>query len=229
MKRIGFSALLVAAASLAACGGGGSGSNTPPAKPVLQSQGAWIGTTYAGLITPDGEGWIVPLQNDGSVTKIAVKESANTVSGSGHYYEGLMVSSVSSQGNFEAKKSITVTTTAQNGSKETVTAQYDAVYDGTPSLAAIAGNYTGVNGGNYTMLADGSVTGTTGYGCSVSGKATLDKSGKNFYRVTLTEGAAPCPYPGLALPGVFVLKGTQVIGAVAAVGKVGESFVLNKQ
>lgn len=80
----------------------------------------------------------------------------------------------------------------------TFTSSYSTAYDTTPTIANLAGFYTGQIGdslgmqtANITVLADGTFTGT----------ATVRTNG-NVFNQSMTLGGAPCLFAGSTLQGI---------------------------
>ena len=116
---------------------------------------------------------------------------------------------------FVAKKSFEGTITYESGIKTTVAAIYDAAYESVPTLAALAGTYTGQAGlsagvrtAKVTVTAGGGITGTVAIdktsNCTFSGTATPRTHG-NAYDITILLDVAPCPTPKLRVAGIAYL------------------------
>lgn len=91
----------------------------------------------------------------------------------------------------------TVTYTA-TGEQTTFTSAYDADYDLSPSLNAIAGTYTGTaatSGGaelaTVVISSSGAISGSAASGCTYTGTAAPRTSG-NIYDVSITFGGGVC-------------------------------------
>jgi hypothetical protein len=113
----------------------------------------------------------------------------------------------------------------------TFTASYSPVYDQAPSLASIAGTYTGAAGSvrgddtvSVTISATGAVSGQGASGCLFSGTATPHGS-KNIYDATIAFGGAPCLYPGRTLTGVLSANGNALLAAAPLPDR-SDAFVL---
>jgi hypothetical protein len=81
-------------------------------------------------------------------------------------------------------------------------------YDTAASISSIAGIWTGglLDGESATIniTANGSFTGSSSLGCSVTGTASPRASGKNVFNVSLTFGAAPCASPNQTVSGIAI-------------------------
>jgi hypothetical protein len=84
-------------------------------------------------------------------------------------------------------------------------------YNTPARLAAIADTWSGglLEGGtaSITIAADGALSGTTAPGCTLTGTATANASGKNFFDVAITYGGAPCVAANQTETGVGFIYG----------------------
>lgn len=83
---------------------------------------------------------------------------------------------------------------------------FDSSYDIVPTLATVAGTYSGVSGStgvtvSMTVDASGSITGGSSGGCRFTG-SVVPRSRGNAYDFTLTFGASPCDLVNQTLKGV---------------------------
>ncbi|MFA5938662.1 MAG: hypothetical protein WC809_04830 [Sinimarinibacterium sp.] len=203
----------VFAVSLAACGGGGGdgdGGDNP--EPATSAEGLWVGTTstnrsFAALVLDDGTYWVLySSQGNSAVVGGAIQGSGTSQSGSftssnGRDFslEGLGVTNLTLNANYVMKQSFngTVRYTA-SGEQVTFTSSYDSGYDLTPSLAAVAGSYSGsaaTSGGteaaNVSISAAGAISGSGASGCTYSGSATPRARG-NVYDISVTFNGGVC-------------------------------------
>jgi len=211
MKHALFATGVVCALSLAGCGGGGGGGDDNPA-PVTSAEGLWIGTTSSNrsigaLVLDDGTYWVLySSQGNSAVVAGAIQGNGTSQGGSftssnGRDFnlEGLGVNSLTVNANYVMKQSFngTVRYTA-SGEQVTFTSSYDSGYDLTPSLAAVAGNYSGsaaTSGGteaaNVSISAAGAINGSGASGCTFSGSAAPRAHG-NVYNVSVTFNGGVC-------------------------------------
>lgn len=222
--RMKFASLTIAAA-LAACGGGGDGGSA--AGPSIE--GFWTSATSGILVTSTGEMWAVSQDNGGVLTLYTgsvTTSGSNFTSSAVTAYVGAQKLSGSASGTFAPGGALTGTVTA-TGISATFSETSSTAYAAAPSLAGLAGNYTLSTGGTLTLTAAGAISGAPS-GCAVTGTLTPDSSGKNFYRLSVTFGAAPCALPGAAATGVAAPNGSSQLIAGAVSGNVGQAYILTK-
>jgi len=207
-------------AALAACGGGGDDdkpANPPapaPAPAASPLQGFWADDTSANLVTANGELWGFTIE-DSTVylQRGSLGTSGSNLSGSITFYEGTQSVTGSVSGTFVARQSMSGTVTLQ-GDTSAFQMGFDASYDTPATLSALAGNYA-LPSGSMSIAANGSASGTTN-GCSFSANFSADSGGKNYYRVNVRFGGAPCAMPGASADGVAILAGAALLaGAVS--------------
>ena len=222
-------------ATLVACGnasdpGGFSGtpapspspSPSPSPTPLPSAEGLWTGNTntsrsVTGIVLEDGTYYFLysivnrPLLIGGVVQGIGTSTNGSFTSGNARDFnlEGAGVQSATIDGTYVARQSLngTITYTSPTGTV-TFTTAFDSDWDTTPTLAAIAGNYTGQvassQGVENTTLAispTGAISGTGDSGCTVTGSVTPRSSG-NVYVATIVFGPAPCFFASQTLTGV---------------------------
>lgn len=190
-------------------GGGGDGGSSAPA---TSAEGLWLGTTsngrtIAGLVLDDGTYWVLySLVGNSAVIAGAVQGNGTSQSGSftssngkDFNLEGYGVSDVTVSASYVAKQSLngTILYTA-TGDQVAFVSSYDSDYDLTPSLAAVAGTYSGsaaTSGGTesatVTISAAGAVSGSSAGGCNFSGSASPRAHG-NVYNVSITFAGGAC-------------------------------------
>lgn len=207
------SASLVAV--LAACGGGGDDDNKPAPTPAASPlQGFWADDTSANLVTANGEMWGFSVEESSVyLQRGSLGTSGSNFSGSITFYEGTQSATGSVSGTFVARQSMTGTATL-GGESNAFQLGFDASYDTPATLAGLAGNYT-VPNGSMAIAANGAATGTTN-GCSFSASFSPDAGGKNYYRVNVRFGAAPCALPAASADGVAILAGNALLAGVVS-------------
>ncbi len=217
-------ALALAATALTGCGGGGGDSDAGSAG---ISEGFWSAEDFGLLVTGTGEMWAIETDASPYVLyRGSVSTSGTQASGTFTGYQGASSFTGSVSGQVTARSRITGSATAL-GRTVSFTLDYDSSYDSAPSLAAIAGRYSASSGAVVTVAADGSFSGSED-GCALSGTLTPDSSGKNFYRVSMRFGAAPCLSPNGTATGVLARTGSsQLVGGVVFNG-LGDAFVLTR-
>jgi len=210
--------------ALAACGGsGGKGGAAPPPEPAPSAEGLWNGSTstsrsVTGIVLDDGTYWI--LYSVAHVSALV----AGVVQGTGTSLNGSFSSSDGIDFNLEGQGINNATLSASymakqsfNGSVSypslnqafTFTSAYNADYDQTPSVSAIAGTYVGlasVAGSNelitIVISSPGVVAGTGGTsGCQFLG-TTVPRAKGNLYNLSLVFGGGACSGGTSAVTGI---------------------------
>lgn len=206
------------------CGGGGGGSAPAPVAPPQVTtipEGLYAGTTntgrtITGLVLDDGSYYVL-YSAAGNASVIA-----GVVQGTGTALNGSFSSTNGKDINLEGLGALSTTVSASyvlatsfNGSivyptlsqTSTFTSAYDKKYEIVPSLATIAGTYTGVAaspaGAESTTLAvsaAGAVTGSGASGCTFSGTITPRSKG-NAYNASITFGGSPCLFVNTTVTG----------------------------
>jgi hypothetical protein len=125
--------------------------------------------------------------------------------------EGLGVLSATIAASYIVRQSLNGSITYPGPSVATFTSIFDPAYDTTPSLASLAGTYTGqagsvggVQSATVTVAANGVFTGVEADGCSFTGTATPRGRG-NIFDQSVTFGGAPCEFAGSTLVGIAYL------------------------
>ena len=90
----------------------------------------------------------------------------------------------------------------------TFTSSYNTAYDTTPTVASLAGVYTGqagssggVQAATVTAAADGTFTGIEQSGCTFTGTVTARTRG-NIFDQSIAFGGAPCFFAGSTFQGI---------------------------
>jgi hypothetical protein len=227
MKTTSLVASSILSAALGGCGGGG-GSLTPPiqaAEPppanIVIPEGLYTGTTSTGrsingLVLDDGTYYVLysATNNPGVIagavqgTGAALNGSFSSSNGKDINLEGLGVLSATVSTSYTLKASLNGTIAYPSLNQTlTFTSTYDAKYEISPSLATIAGTYSGRAGstlgaenGTITISTSGTVTARGASGCTSTGTITPRTKG-NAYNATLTFGGSPCSYPHATFTG----------------------------
>lgn len=206
---------ILLALTLSACGGGGGGGGSTPAAPSAPAQtaeGLWSGTTstsrtITGVVLDTGTYWVLYSSANNSATIAGVIEGTGTSLNGGFSssdakdfnLEGLGVNNATVSATYNVKQTLngSVTYPSLNQSS-TFISTYNAAYDQTPSLATIAGTYSGsaaVIGGSesatVTVSSAGGVNGTGADGCQFTGTAAPHAHG-NIYDLSITFGGGAC-------------------------------------
>lgn len=196
--------------ALAACGGSGN-SGTAPA-PVISAEGLWTGSTstartVTGIVLDNGTYWLLYSQpNLSALTAGFVQGTGTSLNGSFSSSDGLDFN-ISGQGinnatvsaSYATRQSFNGSVTYPNlNSTYTFTSAYNADYDKTPSLSAIAGNYVGIASvaGSHEALTmvinpQGLVAGTGTSNCQYAGLVVPRAKG-NLYDLSLVISGSSC-------------------------------------
>lgn len=215
--------------------GSGTTTNTTAQTTALEG-GLFVGTTSSGrattgLVLDDGSYYFIySLQGDPTLIAGAIQGAGTALNGSfssGNSkdisLEGLGLLSGSISASYAAKQSFNGSITYPSLNQTvTFTSTYDSRYELTPSLAIIAGNYSGRTGTisgaentNLSISASGAVVGVGSSGCRFSGTVTPRTKG-NAYNVSTTFGGSPCRLPGVTVTGAAYFDATtQRLFAVA--------------
>lgn len=174
------------------------------------------GRTVTGLVLDDGSYYVLyTVANNPAIIAGAVQGTGTALNGSFSSsngrdinLEGLGVLSATISASYSSSTSL-------NGSiaypslNQTLsfTSTYDKRYEIVPSLATIAGTYSGMAGspaggesGTVTISSSGAVAGRGASGCAFSGTA-VPRSKGNAYNLTMTFAGAPCLFPNRTLTG----------------------------
>ena len=208
---------LVCTFLLAGCGGGGGG-DLPP-RPVGTAEGLWLGTTntnrtVTGLVLDDASYlFIYSAVSSPNVAAGFVQGNASSFNGvfssanaRDFNLEGLGILTATISGSYVNRQSLNGTLTYTTAGTTTFTSTFSTNYDTTPTIAAIAGTYSGataaitgptptVDFASMTIASDGTLSGSGSSGCTFTGSATPRTKG-NAYVVSLAFGAAPCVFAG---------------------------------
>ena len=201
--------------ALAACGGGGdSGSPAAPGSGtgISTAEGLWTGTTNngrsaTGIVLDNGSFWVLySVQGNSTVLAGAVQGTSSMAAGmfsstdaKDANLEGLGILTARVAGSYVARQSFNGTVTYPTlGQSVTFTTTFNPAYDVTPSLATIAGAYTGtaavVKGAEtatVTIASSGLLNGVGATGCRFGGTATPRAKG-NVYDVSVTFAGGVC-------------------------------------
>jgi hypothetical protein len=209
--------------TVSACGGD---SDSPPAPaPVASSaEGLWSGSTntnrtFAGIVLDDGTYYVlysVPANPNliaGVIQGNGTSKNGSFTSSNARDFniEGLGVLSATISGSYVERQSLSGSISYSGVVGATFTSTFDPAYNTTPSLASLAGTYTGqagssgsVQSATVTVASTGVFTGVAADGCSFTGTATPRVRG-NIFDQSITFGVAPCELAGSTLAGIAYL------------------------
>ena len=221
------------ALTMSGCGGGSDSTPAPapapaptpaPAPASSSAEGLWSGSTntnrtVVGVVLDDGTYYFlysVPANSN----LIAGVVQGNGISNNGSFtsanardfnLEGSGVLSATISGSYAERQSLSGSIIYSGVVGATFTSTFVPAYDATPSLASLAGTYTGQSGSSggvesttVTVASNGVFTGVGASGCSFTGTFTPRVHG-NIFDGSLTYGGAPCLLPGSTVVGIAYL------------------------
>ena len=213
--------LLGIAAALSASG---CGSQTPDQTQATTStntaEGLWSGTTntnqtltaavlddgtyyffYSDVLNPNKIAGVIQgtgTSNNGSFTSTNAKD----------FGIGVAALDATISGDSAARQFFNGTITYSGAGPVTFTSSYNKAYDTAPTVASLAGVYTGQAGSSggvqtatVTALADGTFTGVEQSGCRFTGKVTARTRG-NVFDQSITFGGAACFFLNSTFQGI---------------------------
>jgi hypothetical protein len=227
-RFLGTAVSLLGAALLAACGGGdGDGGGGTTAGQL--SSGLWTGTTdtnrnvtavtlsdgkyyvmYDRAATPGTAGGLVTgtdsaLANTFTFTSTDAQDydlETGTPMVPGPTRPGTV------RGDLMPRTSLNATLARNNGTGFNFNTNFDADFNTVPTLAAVAGVYTGTvafslgprPGSIFTVATNGGITSLIN-GCSITGQL-VPRTDANIYDLSISFGPAPCVFPSQTLTGI---------------------------
>ncbi len=232
---------LAAAVALTACGGGGGDSDDDASAGA--AEGFWTGTTSNGydynlLVLEDGEFWAVYGRNGIAYGATQGNGSGNNTEfegeGTDYFFAGGSVTDGTVNARVVPKTSISGEVDAEGASPVTFSGTYEDSYDSPAMLSDLQGAWpistispSGVESGNITFAANGSLTGTVST-CSFTGQATPRSTGKNVFNATVRFASSGCLYNGQTLNGIMVVTengALQTLTAAALRGNGEDGFL----
>ncbi|ABF41735.1 hypothetical protein Acid345_2734 [Candidatus Koribacter versatilis Ellin345] len=174
------------------------------------------------LVTPDGQFWSVSSQTTSALTPLQGFTSSQ-LAASGLNYSG-PASVFSSPGTSSTSGTVTINSASSSNLSGTISqgstndsfssnALTGFNFNTGATIATLSANSwkaTFLDNDTATLTVDssGNISGASTAGCAISGSVTPDKSGSNFFDLTLTFGAAPCSLPSTTVTGFAVNAGT---------------------
>lgn len=206
------------AIALTASGCGNKDTVVPPA---ATAEGLWLGTsntnrTLTAAVLDDGSYYVfysvaaTPAQIAGVIQGTGTSNDGSfTSSNAKDFGIGVAVLDATLSATYAARQSLSGSITYPGASTVTFTSSYNSAYDTPPTVASLAGVYTGQLGdsqglqtANITVLSDGTLTGSEQNGCTFTGTVTARTKG-NVFDQSLTFGGAPCLLPGSSFQGIL--------------------------
>jgi hypothetical protein len=227
-KILGF---LVVAFAVSACGGGG---DSVPSFDYGTPEGHWqtsqssSGTTLDGLILDDGTFWFVYSTVGNGFSVPAGFFQSNSQYGVGVFstwnsldvnFEGtgISINGVLVAGEYIPKMKLSGSLNFRRQVAESFSATYERDYDLTPSLAIIAGTYSGttqtLGGAEFATVVitdTGAIFGLSASGCTFTGTASPRPKG-NVYNISVTFGGGACSNGTDTVSGVGFTGGNGMI------------------
>lgn len=216
MKKVALSVAVASAILMTACGGGGGESapiNEGPTQGFFSGKTA-DGRDINGAVLPDGTYYVLytgannSAVIDGFIQGIGSTNGGKFTSADGRDYNfrGAGVIPISVSADFKAKTSLNGTVSG-GGQVSSFTSTYSNEYEKLPSLNTVAGTYSGFvqdaggrAGATISIATNGTVSGTTTTGCTISGSAEPSVQA-NAYALGVSFSGAGCVSNGLSVGG----------------------------
>jgi hypothetical protein len=224
MRPTSLAVLVASGFVIIGCGGRGGGDSSAPASTPQATnipQGLYKGTTsngrlITGLVLDDGTYYV--LYSSDSIksliagvvqgTGTALDGSFSSINGKDINLEGAGVLSANVSASFVLSSTLNGSLTYPSLNQTlTFTSTYDQKYELVPSLATIAGTYSGwvgspvgVEDATIIVSTSGAVTGHGSSGCNFSGTVAPRSKG-NAYNAIITFASSPCLFPNTAVTG----------------------------
>jgi len=185
------------------------------------AEGLYIGVTNTnrtvhGIIMDDGTYYVIYSARNNPNLIAGVVQGSSTSSGGvflsnnakDFSIEGLGVHSATISGTYSTKQSLSGTVLYNDASAVDFSGIYDNNYEITPSVATIAGTYSGtvafslgIEDATVSVSTSGAISGVGTSGCTMSGSIKPSTSG-NVYNVSVIFGAAPCYFVNQTMEGI---------------------------
>ncbi len=198
----------------------GCGDQTPVVTPANTPEGLWFGTTntnrtLTAALLDDGTYYLLysvvanPNQIAGVIQGTGTSNNGSFTSpNTKDIGIGVTVLDATISADYAARQFLNGSIAYSGAGTVTFTSSYNTAYDTTPTVASLAGVYSGQAGSsggmqtaNVTAAADGTFTGTEQNGCTFTGKATARTRG-NVFDQSITFGGAPCFFAGSTFQGI---------------------------
>ena len=213
---------IILALSASGCGGDQNSDQNPTSPSANTAEGLWSGTTntnrtLTAAVLDDGTYYF--FYSD----VLNPNKIAGVIQGSGTSNNGIFTSSNTKDFRIGTPvPALDATLSADSATRQflngsiaysgagpvTFTSSYNTAYDTAPTVASLAGVYTGQAGSSggvqtatVTALADGTFTGVEQSGCRFTGKVTARVRG-NIFDQSVTSGGFPCFFAGRTFQGI---------------------------
>ena len=210
--------------SASGCGGDQSSDQNPTLPSAHTAEGLWAGITdtnrtlttavlddgtyyffYSAAANPNQIAGVIQgtgSSNNGSFTSPNTKDFRIGVP------FPLPVLDATISADIAARQFLNGSITYSGANTVTFTSSYNTAYDTAPTVASLAGRYTGQAGSSggiqpatVTALADGTFTGIEQSGCTFAGTVTARTRG-NFFDQRMTFSGPPCFFAGSTFQGI---------------------------
>jgi len=206
--------------ALVACGGGGNGGAA--SVPATSAEGLWSGSTsisrtVTSIVLENGTYWMLPVPTISAPNASFVQGTGGSLNGVFSSSDGIDfnlagpgISNATVSANYVAKQSFTGSVSYPNQNQSfTFTSLYNADYEQTPNVAAVAGYYLGVismtgnnDGTTLSVSSDGTVLGVGAKnGCQFLGKIAPRSRGNLYVLLGAFSGGA-CANNASAVSGI---------------------------
>ena len=212
--------VLFAILLLVGCGGEDDDVLVPPA-PASEAEGLYRGNTatdraVSGVILGDGTYYLVYCVENNPDIIAGVIQGNSTASGGNisssnamdFNFEGVGIFPATISATYSPEQWVDGTISYNNGNTIDFSTTYDAAYENTPSLADLAGIFTGgvmfslgSEDAEVTVSPTGAVLGVGASGCTMTGSVAPRASG-NIYNISITFGGAPCYFENQTMTGI---------------------------
>ena len=206
--------------SASGCGGDQTSDQNTTLPSARTAEGLWAGTTNTNrtlttAVLDDGTFYffysfaVNPNQIAGVIQGTGTSNNGNFTSpNTKDFGIGVAVQDATISADIAARQFLNGSISYSGAGTVTFTSSYNTAYDTVPTVASLAGVYTGQAGSsggvqtaNVTTAADGTFTGTEQSGCTFTGTVTARARG-NVFDQSITFGGAPCFFSGSTFRGI---------------------------
>lgn len=196
------------------------GNETLEVTSATTAEGLWFGTTstnrtLTAAVLNDGTYYFFysatanPNQVAGVIQGTGTSNKGSfTSSNTKDFGIGTTVLDATISATYNASRFLNGSIIYSGGSTVTFTSSFNSAYNTTPTVASLAGVYTGQAGSSggvqtasITAATDGTFTGTEQSGCTFTGTVTARSRG-NVFDQSITFGGAPCIFAGRTFQGI---------------------------
>jgi hypothetical protein len=206
--------------STSGCGGDQTSDQNPTSPSASTAEGLWAGTTNTNrtlttAVLDDGTYYFF-YSSSVNTNQIAGVIQGTGTSNNGSFTSpntkdfgiGVAVQDATISADYASRQFLNGSIAYSGAGTVTFTSSYNTAYDTAPTVASLAGRYTGQAGSSggvqtatVTAAADGTFTGTEQSGCTFTGTVTARIRG-NVFDQSITFGGAPCFFAGRTFQGI---------------------------